>query len=101
MKEIGHLERRLAKDPSIVSRKIVDGFVLVPIRQRAGDLESIYTMNEVGSRIWELVDGERRVAQIRDVIVEEFEVSPEQAELDLTEFLEQLEHIGAVNQECS
>jgi len=98
MKDVGYLERRFAKDPSIVSRKIIDGFVLVPIRRRAADLESIYTMNEVGSRIWELIDGQRRIEEIRDVIVEEFQVSPEEAELDLKEFLNQLEHVGAVKE---
>jgi len=98
MNEIAYLERRLARDPSIVSRKIVDGFVLVPIRQKAADLESIYTMNEVGSRIWELVDGEKRVGEIRDVIAEEFEVGVQEAEADLVEFLRQLEQVGAVKE---
>ena len=96
MKRINYLERRFGRDPSIVSRKIADEFILVPIRPKAGDLESIYTMNEVASRIWELLDGEERVEGIRDAIVEEFEVSPEEAEADLVEFLQQLEQVGAV-----
>jgi len=91
-----YLERRFAKDPSIVARKIADEFILVPIRRKAGDLESIYTLNEVAARIWELVDGQKRVHDIRDVIVEEFEVGPEQAEADLVELLQQLEQVGAV-----
>ncbi len=53
-------------------------------------------MNEVGGRIWELVDGERHVWEMRDVIVEEFQVGQEEAEEDLREFLKQLEQIGAV-----
>ena len=91
-----YLERRLAKDPSIVDRKIADEFILVPIRQKTGDLESIYTLNEVAARIWELVDGQKRVEEIRDAIVEEFEVGPEEAEADLVELLQQLEQVGAV-----
>jgi hypothetical protein len=98
MKEIGYLERCFARDLSIVSRKIVDGFVLVPIRRKAADLESIYTMNEVGGRIWELVDGERHVWEMRDMIVEEFQVGQEEAEEDLREFLKQLEQVGAVKE---
>jgi len=96
MKRVDYLERRLTKDPSIVSRKIADELILVPIRQKAGDIESIYTMNEVASRIWELIDGEKRVAEIGNAILEEFEVSPEEAEADLVEFLQQLEQVGAV-----
>ena len=96
MKRINYLERRFGRDPCIVSRKIADEFILVPIRQKAGDLESIYTMNEVASRIWELLDGEKRVAEIGDAILEEFEVSAKEAEADLVQFLQQLEQVGAV-----
>ena len=96
MKTDHYLEKRFARDPSIVSRKIADEFILVPIRQKAGDVESIYTLNDVAARIWELVDGEKRVKEIRDMIVEEFEVSREEAEADLLEFLQQLEQVAAV-----
>jgi len=96
MKSISYLERRFAKDPSIVSRKIADEIILVPVRQKAADLESIYTMNDVAARIWELIDGERRVAEIRDAVVEEFEVEPDKAEVDLVEFLQLLEKAGVV-----
>lgn len=91
-----YLNKRFAKDPSIVSRKIADEFILVPIKQKAGDVDSIYTMNEVGGRIWELIDGNKNLKEIRDTIVEEFEVSPKVAEADLMEFLQQVEQIGAV-----
>jgi hypothetical protein len=92
------LKRCFTKDSSIVSRKIADEFILVPIRQKAGDLDNIYTMNEVGSRIWELIDGEKPVEAIRDAIVEEFEVESAAAEADLMDFLQHLQNIGAVRE---
>ena len=55
-----------------------------------------YGLNQTGARIWELVDGTRTVEQIRDVIVEEYEVSLREAEKDLVELLGQLQHIGAL-----
>ena len=61
-------------------------------------MESIYNLGEVGGRIWELIDGKRRLEEIRDVIVEEFEVTPEKAEADLVRFVEQLEGIEAVKE---
>ena len=91
-----YLERRYEKDPSIVHRNIAGEAILVPIRQHVADLESIYTLDEVGARIWELVDGQRRVKEIRDAIVEEYEVSPDVAEADLVEFIQQLEEVGGV-----
>jgi len=96
MDNIAYLGKRFTKDPSIVSRKIADECILVPIKQSASEVDSIYTVNEVGSRIWELIDGEKSLSEISDVIIDEFEVSNEEAEKDLIEFLQQLEQVGAV-----
>jgi len=87
-----------AKNPDIVFRKIADEVILVPIKNNVRDLESIYTLNEVGARIWELVDGKRDVQQIRDVVANEFEVSAEEAGKDLKEFMEKLFEVGGIKE---
>lgn len=84
------------RDESIVSRRIEDEVILVPIRQDVADLESIYTLNEVGAYIWEQMDGLRTIADIAALIVDEFEVSEHEAKRDLTEFTQQLSAIGAI-----
>ena len=91
-----YLERRYEKDPSIVHRNIAGEAILVPIRSHAADLESVYTLDEVAARIWELIDGQRRVKEIRDTIAEEYEVTLDVAEADLIEFIQQLEEIDGV-----
>ncbi len=91
-----YFKRRFAKDPSIVSRNIAGEQILVPIRQKAGEIDSIFTLNEVASRIWELLDGEKQVEEIKNTILEEFKVSQKEAEEDLLKFLRQLEEVGAV-----
>lgn len=83
-------------NPNMVSRTIADETILVPIKKCASDLDSIYCLDEVATQIWELLDGKKPVEDIRDVIIEEFEVGQEEAETDLVEFLQQLENIGAV-----
>ncbi len=87
-----------SRDPSMVSRRIADEIILVPIRRNVGDVESIYTLNEVGAQIWDLIDGKRHVEEIRDLIVAEFEVSQGEAEEDLLRVLEQFDEIGAINE---
>ena len=87
------------KSDSIVSRKIGDEFILVPIRQDVGDLESIYTLNETAALIWELIDGKTEASKIKERIVEEFDVEPEEAEKDLIEHLQQLEGIEAIEED--
>ncbi|MFQ6082425.1 MAG: PqqD family protein [Candidatus Aminicenantia bacterium] len=90
------LEKVYKKSDSIVFRKIAGEFILVPIRQNIGDLESIYTLSEVAARIWELIDGKMKVREIKERIIGEFEVTPEEAEKDIAEYLQQLEEIKAI-----
>ena len=89
-------DRRYVRDPDFVHRRIVDEVILVPIARNFGDLESIFTLNDVGARIWELLDGDRSVDEIIEMIVAEYVVDRETAGGDVAEFLDQLEHIGAV-----
>ena len=91
-----YLERCYKKDPNMIFRDIEGEMILVPIRRRTADLESIYTLNETGSRIWELIDGQHTLREIRDTIVQEYEATPEEAEADLAEFMAYLEEIEAV-----
>jgi len=84
------------KSQAMVFRKIEDEIILVPIRNNVGDLQSIYTLNEVAGRIWELLDGKNSEADIVNVLTSEFEVTPEQARADVADFLRELEHVGAI-----
>lgn len=93
---MGDLDRSFAKDPRIVSRQIDTETILVPIRNDVGDLESIYTLNEVGARIWDLLDGTRTLGDIVDLITAEFEVNRQEATVDLIEFVEKLKKINGV-----
>lgn len=90
------LDKVYKKCDSIVSRKIADEFILVPIRRNMGDLESIYTLNEVAARIWELIDGKRKIREIKEKIIEEYEITPGEAENDILVHLQQLEKIKAL-----
>ena len=86
----------LQKNPSFVSRKIVDEVILVPISHRVGEIDCLYALNEVGARIWDLIDGDRSLQELRDAIVAEFEVSETEAQEDLALLIEQLKEIGAI-----
>ncbi|NOX63084.1 MAG: PqqD family protein [Chloroflexi bacterium] len=50
----------------------------------------IYMLNPVGSRIWELVDGTRTIAEIGETLSGEFEIDVEQATESAFVFCEQL-----------
>jgi len=86
------------KAPSIVSRRIADEVILVPISHKLGEIDCLYALNEVGARIWELIDGDRSLQELRDTIVEEFEVSETAAQEDIAVLIEQLNEIGAIQE---
>lgn len=52
--------------------------------------------NDVGARIWEHLREPRKISQIRDALVGEYEVDPGQCEKDLLSFLEELAGEGLI-----
>jgi hypothetical protein len=73
---------RPVRNADAAGRRIDDlSFVMNPERSE------LHSFNDVGMRVWELVDGERTVADIAAAIVDEFEVEPGVAEADALEFL--------------
>jgi len=90
------LQKKYKRNENFVYRKIENETILVPIKDNVGDMGSIYNLNEVAAFIWERLDGEKRLLDIRDLILDEFQVSPEQAQADLREFVSQLKEIDAI-----
>ena len=58
------LEKHFIKKRDLVTRSILGETIVVPIRTNAGDLDAIYTLNEVGTVIWDLLDAKSSVSQI-------------------------------------
>ena len=55
-----------------------------------------FSLNRLGSRIWELIQEPRSVGEIRDRILEEFDVDSDRCERDILSLLEKLEAKGLV-----
>lgn len=90
-------EQCYRRNDNFVFRRIEDETILVPIKDNVGDMGSIYSLNELGAFIWEQLDGERRLDAIKKSILDEFDVSANQAEADINEFITDLVEIDAVN----
>ena len=84
------------KNPNFVARMIDDEMILVPIKRAAADLERFYCLNELGRFIWDLIDEKRSLNQIKDNILENFEVGKEKAEADLNKFITEIVEIGGI-----
>ncbi len=87
---------RYRRSEEFVGRKIAGETVLVPLRQQIGDLESIYTLNESASFIWDRLDGTATVGEIAALLEAEFDAAPADIRADLETLLTHLLEIRAI-----
>lgn len=57
----------------------------------------VHVLNAVGSKIWDLADGERNIGDIARILTEEFDVSYDTALRDAAEFTEDLTEKDIMN----
>jgi hypothetical protein len=93
------LAKRFVKDSQSVTRSIAGETIIVPVRSGVGDLNSIYSLNEVGTAVWQLIDGRATVEQIIEALSDQYEVTTEQAAKDVSDYLAKLEAAGLIR-EC-
>jgi hypothetical protein len=85
---------------SFVTRAIGGETLIVPVTGHVMDLESIYVLNPVASRIWELLRSPSTADQIADIVAGEFAVSPQDAAADTAEFLDSLTARGLIQEQA-
>lgn len=79
------MDHYLVKDNDVLFTSMGEDAVLLHVQR--GDY---YSLNKVGARLWVLVDGTKSIADLARLITEEFEISQDQAEKDISELAEQL-----------
>jgi len=55
-----------------------------------------YGMNPVGARVWNLIQQQRSVAELRDAVMDEYEVEAERCEREILELLEKMRSEGLI-----
>ena len=79
------LDRVVSRNKDVAWRIIENEAILI-----SAEDSMLHSLDEVGTRIWELSDGSNTVEQIIDTIFEEYEVDRETAEKDVIEFVTNL-----------
>ncbi len=96
MGDMGRCMKRAEDGGSFVTRRIASETIIVPVSGNVGDLESVYTLNQVGSFVWQLIDGQRSAQVIAEAVGAEYEVALDEAARDVDELLTTLEARGLV-----
>jgi len=84
-------EMVFVKNPE-ASYRIYDGQALVVLAGRA----EIKVLNGIGSLVWDRIDGRSTLGDLVEAVVQEYEVTPSDAERDILEFIASLRELEMV-----
>jgi hypothetical protein len=84
------------RNQDIVSRRIAGELFLVPVKGKLADMERIFTLTTVAEYIWDRLDGQKSLDDIRNDVVARFDVGQEQADSDMREFIAELIEAGLI-----
>lgn len=85
------------RSDSVVSRVIAGETLIIPVRKGVGDLASIYSLNEVASFIWQMIEHPRAKDEIVQYTDENFAGHRDEIERDVEAFLGEMHSVGLVS----
>ena len=85
-----NLDTVLMPNGDFVFRNIGGETILVPVSAGVSEMDSLFTLNEVGTVVWKAVEARSSVQEIVSAILDEFEIEPSAAQDDVLEFLDVL-----------
>jgi hypothetical protein len=91
------LKSVFSHSPGIVTRKTGDEYVLIPVANNIADMNSVYTLNETGAFIWELIDGKRNVEVIINAVTKEYDINYDSASKDVFSFINNMSNYLIIN----
>ena len=75
MKKI-RMDMILSHSTDVVSREIDGALIIVPLTAGVGDMEDdLFSMNESGTEIWNMLDGKKTLQEVVDVLVEQYQAA--------------------------
>ena len=84
------------RSSNVVSRVVADEAIVVPIRRGAADLDSIYTFNESGTKLWSLIEKGLDAIALASYLQSEYGLTQAQALSDAEAFVRDLTQEGLV-----
>lgn len=80
----------------LIKRDIAGDTILVPVGKAVYDSNGLFVLNELGTFIWEILPKAQSEADILNAVLAEYEVTAEDAEKDIAEFLEKLRKLDII-----
>ena len=68
--------------------------LLVPLGTQVMDLNGLITLNDTAAYVWELLAEEHSLDELAGAVVEQFDVDPESAHVDVQTFVDEITRLG-------
>ena len=81
-----------------ILRQVMDDVLAIPVGQTALNMNGMILLNDVSKVIWNCLKEETSVDAIVNAVTDAFEVSAEEAELDIQEFLNKMRNAGLLEE---
>lgn len=81
-----------------ILRQVLDDVLAIPVGQTALNMNGMILLNDVSKVIWNCLKEETSVEAIVNAVTDAFEVSAEEAELDIQEFLNKMRNAGLLEE---
>ena len=81
----------------LIKRDIAGDTILVPVGKTVYESNGLFVLNEVATFIWDNLSQLETEEEIVSRILEEYEVSPQQAQADTAEFLVKLRELNIID----
>lgn len=85
---------RYVQHQNVATRSVAEAHLLIPLN---GISQSVYTLNETGCRLWELIAQPLTEDQLAKALLANYELSHEAAQRDVLTFLDDMIRMGLVD----
>ncbi|MCG8583014.1 MAG: PqqD family protein [Bacteroidales bacterium] len=86
------------KQTGFVEKTVGNETVVVPLVGTVAQMEKVFSLNEIGSFIYNNMNSEKSTGEIIELILNEFEVDKQTAEKDLEQFLKKAVANGIIKE---
>lgn len=87
-----NLHRKITISSEVLSQEVTGETVLLDLNS-----ESYFGLDEVGTRIWQLLREGKDLEQVSETMLAEYEVDIDQLQADLDELIEKLSEAGLIS----
>lgn len=77
----------------LIKREVAGDTILVPVGKAVYDSNGLFVLNELGAFLWDLLPGANSLEDLCKAVLEEYDVSEEEAAADIGAFLQKLKEM--------